>query len=109
MHLMLAVYGTQEPIENWIISDISLPLRPNQVTVNFVGETGFFQEPIIKDVTAYLKVISNPLESNAEIVRILNRDIVVKSMGLNRQPTSRVLLESIYYSTGLAIFTKAVG
>ena len=41
---------------------------------NFVGETGFFQEPIIKDVTAYLKVISNPLENNAEIVRILNRN-----------------------------------
>jgi DNA helicase II / ATP-dependent DNA helicase PcrA len=47
--------------------------RKQALRFNFVGETGFFQEPIIKDVTAYLKVISNPLESNAEIVRILNR------------------------------------
>ncbi len=47
--------------------------RKQAIRFNFVGETGFFQEPIIKDITAYLKVISNPLESNAEIVRILNR------------------------------------
>ena len=47
--------------------------RKQAIRFNFVGETGFFQEPIIKDITAYLKVISNPLENNAEIVRILNR------------------------------------
>ncbi|MDR1992861.1 MAG: ATP-dependent helicase [Nitrososphaerota archaeon] len=40
---------------------------------NFVGATGFFQEPLIKDVTAFLKVISNPLENNIELIRILNR------------------------------------
>src|SRR5665647_1852600 len=48
--------------------------RKQAIRFNFVGEAGFFQEPIIKDVTAYLKVISNPLESNVEIVRILNRN-----------------------------------
>ena len=47
--------------------------RKQRVRFNFVGETGFFQEPIIKDITAYLNIISNPLESNAQIVRILNR------------------------------------
>ena len=47
--------------------------RKHAIRFNFVGETGFFQEPIIKDITAYLKVISNPLENNAEIIRILNR------------------------------------
>jgi DNA helicase-2/ATP-dependent DNA helicase PcrA len=47
--------------------------RKQAIRFNFVGETGFFQEPIIKDVAAYLKVISNSLESNAEIIRILNR------------------------------------
>ncbi len=47
--------------------------RKQGIRFNFVGETGFFQEPIIKDITAYLQIISNPLESNAEIVRILNR------------------------------------
>jgi DNA helicase-2/ATP-dependent DNA helicase PcrA len=48
--------------------------RKQALRFNFVGETGFFQEPIIKDITAYLKAISNPLENNAEIVRILNRN-----------------------------------
>jgi DNA helicase-2/ATP-dependent DNA helicase PcrA len=48
-------------------------LRKQKIPFNFVGETGFFQEPIIKDVTAYLKAITNPLEYNTEIVRILNR------------------------------------
>jgi DNA helicase-2/ATP-dependent DNA helicase PcrA len=48
--------------------------RKQAMRFNFVGETGFFQEPIIKDVTAYLKVISNPLEHNVEIIRILNRN-----------------------------------
>jgi DNA helicase-2/ATP-dependent DNA helicase PcrA len=47
--------------------------RKNNLPFNFVGETGFFQEPIIKDITAFLKVISNPPESNAELYRILTR------------------------------------
>ena len=49
--------------------------RKHSIRFNFVGETGFFQEPIIKDVTAYLKVISDPAESDAELVRILHRFI----------------------------------
>jgi DNA helicase-2/ATP-dependent DNA helicase PcrA len=48
-------------------------LRKQAIPFNFVGETGFFQEPIIKDITAYLKVTSNPLENSAELVRILHR------------------------------------
>jgi len=47
--------------------------RKQGIPFNFVGETGFFQEPIIKDITALLKISSNPLENNAEIIRILNR------------------------------------
>ncbi|MGA2680182.1 MAG: ATP-dependent DNA helicase [Candidatus Bathyarchaeia archaeon] len=47
--------------------------RKHAIRFNFVGETGFFQEPIVKDITAYLKVISDPLESNPELVRVLNR------------------------------------
>ena len=39
-------------------------LRKHSIPFNFVGETGFFQEPIIKDIAAYLKVTSNPMESN---------------------------------------------
>ncbi|MCL2257702.1 MAG: ATP-dependent helicase [Candidatus Bathyarchaeota archaeon] len=47
--------------------------RKHGVPFNFVGETDFFQEPIIKDLTAFLKIIINPLENNAEIIRVLNR------------------------------------
>ena len=50
-------------------------LRKHLIPFNFVGETGYFQEPIIKDVTAYLKVASNPAENNVEIARILHRFI----------------------------------
>jgi len=50
-------------------------LRRQSIKFNFVGETGFFQEPIIKDITAYLKVACNPSENNAELVRILHRFI----------------------------------
>jgi hypothetical protein len=32
MHLMLEIVGFQEPIENWLIGEVTLPLRPNQVT-----------------------------------------------------------------------------
>ncbi len=41
--------------------------RKQAIRFNFIGETGFFQEPIIKDVTAYLKVISNPLETTLKL------------------------------------------
>ncbi|MDR2699374.1 MAG: ATP-dependent helicase [Nitrososphaerota archaeon] len=47
--------------------------RKHSLPFNFVGEAGFFQEPIIRDITALLKILCNPLENNAEIVRILNR------------------------------------
>ena len=51
MHLMLAVYGNQEAIEDWIIGDVTLPLRPNQVTDDNPAQTENFdrdgQEPII--------------------------------------------------------------
>jgi DNA helicase-2/ATP-dependent DNA helicase PcrA len=56
---------TAEPIVN--------AFRKQAIPFNFIGETGFFQEPIIKDVIAFLKVLSNPLTSNVELVRILNR------------------------------------
>ncbi|MDR2708090.1 MAG: ATP-dependent helicase, partial [Nitrososphaerota archaeon] len=57
--------ATAEPIIN--------AFRKHAIPFNFIGETGFFQEPIIKDVIAFLNVLSNPLESNVELVRILNR------------------------------------
>ena len=49
--------------------------RKQAIPFNFVGESGFFQQPIIKDVTAFLKVINNPLDCNAELFRILNRRV----------------------------------
>jgi DNA helicase-2/ATP-dependent DNA helicase PcrA len=50
-------------------------LRKHNIPFQFVGESGFFQEPIIKDVVAYLKVIDNPADNGTELVRILHRDI----------------------------------
>jgi hypothetical protein len=51
MHLMLEIVGFQEPIENWIIGEVTLPLRPNQVTDDNPAQTENFdrdgQEPII--------------------------------------------------------------
>jgi len=47
--------------------------RKHNIPFNFTGDTGFFEEPIIKDITSYLKVISNPLENNPELIRILSR------------------------------------
>ena len=47
--------------------------RKQNIPFNFIGETGFFQQPIIKDVTAFLRVICNPLENNAEFVRVISR------------------------------------
>ena len=47
--------------------------RKHKVPFNFVGESGFFQEPIIKDIISYLKVANNPAENNAELARILHR------------------------------------
>jgi hypothetical protein len=44
MHLMLSVYGTQEPIENWVIGDVTLPLRPNQVTDDNPAQTENFDK-----------------------------------------------------------------
>jgi DNA helicase-2/ATP-dependent DNA helicase PcrA len=49
--------------------------RKQAIPFNFIGESGFFHQPIIKDVTAFLKVINNPLECNAELFRILNRRV----------------------------------
>ena len=57
--------ATAEPIIN--------AFRKHAIPFNFIGETGFFQEPIIKDVLAFLKVLSNPLDSDIELVRLLNR------------------------------------
>jgi hypothetical protein len=51
MHVMLEIRCFQEHIENWIIGDITLPLRPNQVTDYNPAQTENFdrdgQEPII--------------------------------------------------------------
>ncbi|MCX6820425.1 MAG: hypothetical protein NT016_00520 [Candidatus Aenigmarchaeota archaeon] len=49
--------------------------RKHGIPFHFVGEAGFFEEPIVKDVMSYLKVVDDPVESNAEMVRILHRDI----------------------------------
>jgi superfamily I DNA/RNA helicase len=76
--------------------------RKHNLPFNFVEETGFFQEPIIKDITAVLKAISNPLENNAEIVRILNRrnyDIKQIDIQMHMRLILRVLrLDALFFN-----------
>ena len=45
----------------------------HQLPYEFVGNSDFFREPLIKDIISFLKVASNPIESNIEITRILQR------------------------------------
>jgi DNA helicase-2/ATP-dependent DNA helicase PcrA len=72
--------------------------RKHSLPFNFFGETGFFQEPIIKDITAFLKVLSNPLESNAEIVRILAR----RNYGINQVDICK--FTSYAHQNGLSLY-----
>jgi hypothetical protein len=62
MHLMLEVLGFQEPIENWVIGDIALPLRPNQVTDDNPAQTENFdrdgQEPIIFSTSSGVRTLT---------------------------------------------------
>ncbi len=45
----------------------------HKLDYEFVGNSDFFKEPVIKDVVSYLKIASNPIDSNIEIARILHR------------------------------------
>ncbi len=45
----------------------------HKLPYEFVGNSDFFREPLIKDIISFLKVASNPIESNIEITRILQR------------------------------------
>jgi hypothetical protein len=51
LHICIALYGTQESIENWAIGEVTLPLRPSQVTDDNPAKTEYFErdgaEPII--------------------------------------------------------------
>jgi DNA helicase-2/ATP-dependent DNA helicase PcrA len=45
----------------------------HKVPYEFIGNSDFFREPIIKDVLAYVRMAANPTESQVEIARILHR------------------------------------
>lgn len=62
MHLTLAVYGTQEAIENWIIGEITLPTRPNQVTDDNPAQLENFdrdgQSPVVISTSPGARVLT---------------------------------------------------
>ena len=39
----------------------------------FIGNSDFFREPLVKDVISFLKIALNPIDSNIEIARVLQR------------------------------------
>jgi len=45
----------------------------HKMPYEFVGNSDFFREPLIKDVVSFIKIASNPIESNIEIARVLQR------------------------------------
>jgi len=47
----------------------------HKIPYEFVGNSDFFREPIIKDIVAYIRAISEPLDSPVEIARILHRSV----------------------------------
>jgi len=47
----------------------------HKIPYEFVGNLNFFKEPIVKDIIAYLRLALDPINANAEVVRILNRDV----------------------------------
>jgi len=45
----------------------------HKMPYEFVGNSDFFREPLIKDVVSFIKIASKPIESNIEIARVLQR------------------------------------
>jgi len=72
--------------------------QKHKIPYNFVGESGFFRDPIIKDVIAYLKVASNPAESNAELARILHRYVY------NIKPVEISRFNNYAYSKAISLY-----
>ncbi len=47
----------------------------HKIPFEFIGNSDFFREPIIKDVIAYIRTAADPINANVEIARILHRDV----------------------------------
>jgi len=45
----------------------------HKIPYEFIGNSDFFREPLIKDVLAYVRMAANPTESQVEIARIFHR------------------------------------
>ncbi len=49
-------------------------LQAQRIPCEFIGDSSFFRQPVIKDVISYLKVIDNPTISNVELARIMHME-----------------------------------
>jgi len=45
----------------------------HKLSYEFVGNSDFFREPLIKDVVSFIRIAADPIGSNIEIARILQR------------------------------------
>lgn len=46
----------------------------HKISFEFIGNSDFFREPIVKDVIAYIRLVADPITANVEIARLLHRD-----------------------------------
>ena len=49
-------------------------LQKHRIPFEFVSNSDFFREPIIKDILAYIRTAADPVDADVEVTRILQRD-----------------------------------
>ncbi len=54
---------------------IANELKKRQIPLEFIGKPDYFYKPIIKDLICLLKTVENPVFSNVEMVRTLEREV----------------------------------
>jgi DNA helicase-2/ATP-dependent DNA helicase PcrA len=54
---------------------IANELKKRQIPFEFIGKPDYFYRPIIKDLICLLKTVENPVFSNVEMVRTLEREV----------------------------------
>jgi len=77
---------TQELLKKYNYKDIAVLVRrkkdaqpiidlfdKHKMPYEFIGNSDFFREPLVKDVISFLKIALNPIDSNIEIARVLQR------------------------------------
>jgi len=65
---------------------ITRALEARAIPAEFIGDSGFFRQPVIKDVISFLRVLDSPAAHGSELARIMHMD----AFGLKRSDISRI-------------------